>query len=93
MVLPENGTFFEGMVNFYRRLLEGFMKVRWLAPLILIGAGVLIWVLWMATPSEMAPLEDRSNIRITSTAPEGATFEYMSRYSDELSSLYGEGGA
>ena len=78
--------FFEGMVNFYRRLLEGFMKVRWLAPLILIGAGVLIWVLWMATPSEMAPLEDRSNIRITSTAPEGATFEYMSRYSDELSS-------
>ena len=74
--------FFEGMVNFYRRLLEGFMKVRWLAPLILIGAGVL----WMATPSEMAPLEDRSNIRITSTAPEGATFEYMSRYSDELSS-------
>ncbi len=78
--------FFEGMVNFYRRLLEGFMKVRWLAPLILIGAGVLIWVLWMATPSEMARLEDRSNIRITSTAPEGATFEYMSRYSDELSS-------
>ncbi len=78
--------FFEGMINFYRRLLEGFMKVRWLAPLILIGAGVLIWVLWMATPSEMAPLEDRSNIRITSTAPEGATFEYMSRYSDELSS-------
>ncbi len=78
--------FFEGMVNFYRRLLEGFMKVRWLAPLILIGAGVLICVLWMATPSEMAPLEDRSNIRITSTAPEGATFEYMSRYSDELSS-------
>ncbi len=78
--------FFEGMVNFYRRLLEGFMKVRWLAPLILVGAGVLIWVLWMATPSEMAPLEDRSNIRITSTAPEGATFEYMSRYSDELSS-------
>ena len=54
--------------------------------MILIGAGVLIWVLWMATPSEMAPLEDRSNIRITSTAPEGATFEYMSRYSDELSS-------
>lgn len=77
--------FFEGMINFYRRLLEGFMKVRWLAPLILIAAGAAIWLLWSVTPSEMAPLEDRSNIRITSTAPEGATFEYMSRYSDELS--------
>ena len=57
-----------------------------IAPWILIGSGVVIWVLWQAIPSEMAPLEDRSNIRITSTAPEGATFEYMSRYADELSS-------
>lgn len=62
------------------------MKYRWIAPLILIGSGVVIWLLWQAIPSEMAPLEDRSNIRITSTAPEGATFEYMSRYADELSS-------
>ena len=78
--------FFDGMVNYYRRALEGFMKYRWIAPLILIGSGVVIWLLWQAIPSEMAPLEDRSNIRITSTAPEGATFEYMSRYADELSS-------
>ena len=72
--------FFDGMVDYYRRALEGFMKYRW------IGSGVVIWLLWQAIPSEMAPLEDRSNIRITSTAPEGATFEYMSRYADELSS-------
>ena len=78
--------FFDGMVDYYRRALEGFMKYRWIAPLILIGSGVVIWLLWQAIPSEMAPLEDRSNIRITSTAPEGATFEYMSRYADELSS-------
>lgn len=77
--------FFDGMINAYRRLLEGFMKVRWVAPLVLVGAAVAIWLLWMAIPSEMAPLEDRSNIRITSTAPEGATFEYMNRYADELS--------
>ncbi|MDE5612741.1 MAG: efflux RND transporter permease subunit, partial [Odoribacter sp.] len=77
--------FFEGMIDAYRRMLVRFMKVRWVAPLILVGAGVLIWLLWTSLPSEMAPLEDRSNIRITSTAPEGATFEYMSRYSDELS--------
>ena len=81
--------FFDGMVNYYRRALEGFMKYRWIAPLILIGSGVVIWLLWQAIPSEMAPLEDRSNIRIgviPSTAPEGARFEYMSRYADELRS-------
>lgn len=82
--------FFNGMVNYYRRCLESFMKYRWLAPLILIGAGMAIWLLWMATPSEMAPLEDRSNIRISSTAPEGATFEYMDRYADELSGFVEE---
>lgn len=77
--------FFEGMMNAYRRMLVRFMKVRWVALLILVGVGLLIWWLWTSIPSEMAPLEDRSNIRIISTAPEGATFEYMSRYSDELS--------
>lgn len=77
--------FFNGLTNAYRRWLEAFMRQRWIAPLILVGVGVIIYVLWAATPSEMAPLEDRSNIRITSTAPEGATFEYMNRYADELS--------
>lgn len=79
--------FFDGMVNGYRRCLDAFMKQRWIAPLVLIGSGVLIFFLWKATPSEMAPLEDRSNIRIVSTATEGATFEYMNRYASELSSF------
>ena len=79
--------FFDSMIHYYRRALETFMKYRWVAPLILISTGVAIWLLWMAIPSEMAPLEDRSNIRITSTAPEGATFEYMDRYADELGSF------
>lgn len=35
-------------------------------------------------------MEDRSNIRISSTAPEGATFEYTNRYSQELSAFIEE---
>ena len=35
--------FFDGMVDYYRRALEGFMKYRWIAPLILLGSGVVIW--------------------------------------------------
>ena len=69
---------FEGMIRGYAKALKAFMKRRWLAPIV---------VLWAKLPSEMAPLEDRSNIRINSTAPEGATFAYMSRYADELSTF------
>lgn len=75
---------FERMIEGYRRALEAFMRRRWVAPLILLAVGGAIWWLWAVIPSEMAPLEDRSNIRINSTAPEGATFAYMSRYADEL---------
>lgn len=78
-------SFFNGLTEHYRRWLMGFMRWRFLAPVILIIAGGLIYWLWSMTPSEMAPLEDRSNIRVTSTAPEGATFEYMNRYATELS--------
>lgn len=75
---------FERMIDGYRRALDAFMRVRWLAPLMLVGTGIVIWLLWATLPSEMAPLEDRSNIRVNSTAPEGATFDYMMRYADEL---------
>ncbi|MCC8173315.1 MAG: efflux RND transporter permease subunit [Odoribacter sp.] len=77
--------FFHYLTNAYSKGLEGFMKRRYFAPIILLVAGGIIYWLWMITPSEMAPLEDRSNIRITSTAPEGVTFAYMDRYSTELS--------
>ncbi len=34
--------------------------------------------------SELAPLEDRSTIRFTATAPEGTSFSYMSNISDSI---------
>ncbi len=79
--------FFNGMIGMYRRGLEAFMRKRYIAPIILVIAGVFIYILWRTIPSEMAPLEDRSNVNISSTAPEGATFEYMNRYALELASF------
>ena len=35
-------------------------------------------------PSELAPLEDRSSLRVMSTGPEGVTFEYMDRYVENV---------
>lgn len=77
--------FFNRLTEHYRKGLDAFMRKRYFAPLILLFTGMVIYGLWKAIPSEMAPLEDRSNVRIMSTAPEGATFEYMNRYASELS--------
>lgn len=79
--------FFEGMNRVYRRWLQRFLKVRYWSIIILGASGVAIYFLWLLIPSEMAPLEDRSNIRLNSVAPEGATYEYMARYADEISNF------
>lgn len=77
--------FFVWLSEGYRTLLHKFMKVRILAPVILLVAMVGIYFLWTSIPSEMAPLEDRSQLSISSTATEGTSFEYMEQYMSELS--------
>ena len=76
--------FFVGLNNIYKNSLTGFMKRRWMAVVFLVLSLVFIVLLWMKIPSEMAPLEDRSLISVSSTAQEGATYNYMLRYSDKL---------
>ncbi len=47
----------------------------------------LVVLLWNVIPAEMAPLEDRSQITINMSAPEGATYEYILSYADDISNL------
>lgn len=79
--------FFIWLNNAYRNSLEGFMKVRWMGFVIILVTGGLIFLIGSGLKSELAPLEDRSNIRIQATAPEGTSFEYTSAYIDELSKM------
>ncbi len=68
----------------YSNSLNYFMKHRWFSIVFLaLSLGIIIY-LWTSIPSEMAPLEDRSMISISSTAQEGATFDYMLKYTDDL---------
>jgi multidrug efflux pump len=79
--------FFKSMAGNYRILLDRFLKHRWLAfPVIAVTVG-LIFLLGLTMPSELAPLEDRSGLRLSATAPEGATFEYMDHFMDKLINL------
>ncbi len=76
--------FFVWLTQSYANALESFMRHRWLSFLIIALSGGLIYFLGKTTPSELAPLEDRSEFRLQAQAQEGATFEYMDRYVKEL---------
>ncbi len=76
--------FFEGLNNGYNWLLDKFLKKRiwaWYITVVTLG---LIFYLWNAIPSEMAPLEDRSRITVRTTGPEGVTYEYMRDYTEDI---------
>ena len=76
--------FFRAMTNGYRAGLAPFLRWRWLAVPILLVSGALIAWLVTTLPRELAPLEDRENIRIAVTAPEGSTVEYTESWMDKI---------
>jgi multidrug efflux pump len=78
---------FEGMNRFYKNTLVSFLFKKWLVFPVVILSGILIVVLWNTIPDEMAPLEDRSQITIRSSAPEGATYEFIRDYTDRISDI------
>ncbi len=69
--------FFIGLNRRYATVLKKFMKVRWLAWVFLLVATVLIYVTGKKLPSELAPVEDRSNMSLIAIAPEGVSFDKM----------------
>lgn len=79
--------FFEGMNRIYSRSLNAFLKKRVLAIPITIVTLILIGYLWNVVPAEMAPLEDRSQINITTRAAEGASYEYIRDYTEDINTL------
>lgn len=76
--------FFVWLNNIYKSSLDSFMKVRWMAFVVLgVSAGIIV-LLYVNIPQELAPMEDRGQMRISATAPEGASFEYMDNYVDRM---------
>lgn len=71
--------FFVRLNNGYTRLLLLFMKVRWLAWVFLLVTSGLIYFVGKQLPSELAPVEDRSNMNLIAIAPEGVSFDYMKK--------------
>ncbi len=76
--------FFKGMENGYRKLLAAFLKVRYVAFAIIVLCFWMIYHFMGELQSELAPLEDRSSIRFSFTAPEGTSFDRMDKYVDKV---------
>ena len=79
--------FFQGMENLYYKSLKAFLKVRPVALGIIAACVAMIYWLFNSLPSELAPLEDRSNFRMSITAPEGTSFDYMAEYVDRFATF------
>ena len=76
--------FFTGMENGYERWLKAFLKVRWMAWVMIAICGVIIGLIITRLQSEIAPLEDRNSIRFTVTAAEGTSYGRMQNIADNI---------
>ena len=79
--------FFAGMNRVYEKSLDWFLKHRSWAIYITIATFALIGYLWNEIPAEMAPLEDRSQITINTRGAEGASYEFMRDYTEDINQL------
>ncbi len=76
--------FYQSLDNGYREVLSAFMKRRWLAFPILVACVALFVLIGKNMQSELAPLEDRSVFRLSVSAPEGTSYDYMDRYINRI---------
>jgi len=81
------GKGLDNLTKTYNQLLTKFMKVRFLAILIVLACMVGIYRLIQILPSELAPMEDKSGLRVFATAPEGTSYEIMDKYMEEVLKL------
>jgi multidrug efflux pump len=79
--------FFIWLNKVYQNSLESILKRKTIAIFIVVASMVSIYFLWKNIPAEMAPLEDRSQLNIRTTMPEGSTYEFNEAYIEEIVAL------
>jgi len=79
--------FFDGLTRLYGKGLDVILRKKFVVIPITLITLVIIGFLWAKIPSEMAPLEDRSQITVNTRVPEGATYEYYRDYTMNISAI------
>ena len=75
------------MISAYGRSLDKFLEKRWLAFPIMIFSVVALLGIGSLMQSELAPMEDKSRLRLFATAPEGVSYELMDEYIQKMIQL------
>ncbi|MFP9118099.1 efflux RND transporter permease subunit [Flavobacterium sp. RNTU_13] len=79
--------YFEKMNKGYAGMLTGFMRYKWLSfPILGLCIGLII-LFYTNLQKETAPYDDRSYVGMNITGPEGASYEYMDRFMQEMNRL------
>ncbi|MBK7340472.1 MAG: efflux RND transporter permease subunit [Saprospiraceae bacterium] len=76
--------FFRKMESAYKNSLQTFVKWKFISIAIILACIGLIFWIGTSIQSELAPMEDRSTMRLQMSGPEGASFEYMRRVGNEV---------
>jgi len=77
--------FFRHFTQAYSATLAAFLRRKWITWPIVAGCIGLIAFTTSRLPTELAPLEDRSNITVNFRGAEGASFDYTARQMDVFS--------
>ncbi len=72
--------YFNKLNQSYANALSSFMRKRYMAIVLVFVSFLMIFGIGSLLQSELAPLEDRSYLRMSITAPEGSSFEYTDRF-------------
>jgi len=77
-------TLLDATQRLYRHVLFTLLRLRWLCLVVfVVMLGATAW-LFTELPNEYTPQEDRGNFFILVNGPQGATFDYMQDYMDEI---------
>ena len=76
--------FFVWLNQTYEAALTKFMKIKWISFPIILVMGLGIYWFFTHLQTELVPMEDRSELRINMTGPEGATFSFMDQVITDL---------
>jgi len=77
--------FFIALEDGYRRSLAAFVRVRWMALVIIVACLGIVYAIDSTIQEELAPMEDRDQFRISLSGLEGTSFDYMDQYIDKVS--------
>ena len=71
----------------YRAALRAVLGLRWVVMLVALGIAGTGGYIFTQLKSELSPTEDRGTIIVSGNAPEGASFAYTQRYSQQVEAI------